>query len=204
MHVPRSFPLRVLVAAALVGAASLLAAPPASAHNALVSSEPAAKSTVTALPSEVVLHFEEAPLAGGSAIVVRGPSGSSVTAGKAVISGSDVTVELETLTEAGTYTVAWRSVADDGHPGTGTFTFTVPDSLLPNATPIDTPSPTPTPTPTPTPSPSDTTTSAASASSDAAASDSTTSSGALPWVLGGIAVLVVAGAVIAVVRRRAA
>jgi methionine-rich copper-binding protein CopC len=200
MHVPRSFPLRVLAAAVLVGAVSLLAAPPASAHNSLVSSEPAASSTVTALPTEVVLHFEEAPLAGGSAIVVRGPSGTSVTAGKAVISGSDVTVELETLTETGTYTVAWRSVADDGHPGTGTFTFTVPESLLPNATPIDTA------TATPSPSTSVPATSAASASSVAAGSDGSSSSGggALPWVLGGVAVLVVVGSVVALVRRRSA
>ena len=190
MHVPRSTALRALAVAALLAGGGLLAAPPASAHDELVGSEPAASSTVTALPTRVVLHFGEPPLAGGSAIVVRDPAGTSATTGTAVVSGSDVSIDLVALTVAGTYTVSWRTVAGDGHPITGTFAFTVPASLLPAP-------PTATPTPTPT-------SSGAGAAPSASPTAGSSSSGAVPWLLGALAVLVGAGVVVALLRRRSA
>lgn len=200
MHVPRPTALRALGAAALVVASGLLAAPPASAHNVVVSTVPAAGATVTELPTEVVLNFEEAPLPGGTAIIVRDPAGNLVTASKAVIDGAMASVQLETLTVAGKYGVSYRSASDDGHTITGSFAFTVPESLIPNATPIETPTPTPT--------------ESASASGAASGSPSATASpapeasgsggGALPWLLGGLAVLVVAGVAVVLVRRRSA
>lgn len=200
MHVPRPTALRALGAAALVVASGLLAAPPASAHNVVVSTVPAAGATVTELPTEVVLNFEEAPLPGGTAIIVRDPAGNLVTASKAVIDGAMASVQLETLTVAGKYGVSYRSASDDGHTITGSFAFTVPESLIPNATPIETPTPTPT--------------GSASASGAASGSPSATASpapeasgsggGALPWLLGGLAVLVVAGVAVVLVRRRSA
>ena len=204
MHVPRPTALRALGAAALVVASGLLAAPPASAHNVVVSTVPAAGATVTELPTEVVLNFEEAPLPGGTAIIVRDPAGNLVTASKAVIDGAMASVQLETLTVAGKYGVSYRSASDDGHTITGSFAFTVPESLIPNATPIETATPTPTPTPTESASASGAASGSPSATASPAPEASGSGGGALPWLLGGLAVLVVAGVAVVLVRRRSA
>ena len=195
MKSARPTALRVLVAAALVGAAGLLAAPPASAHNVVVSTSPKGGTTVTAAPTQVVLNFEEAPLPGGTAIVVTGPDGESATAGATVITDASAAVPLVALTVPGKYTVSYRSASDDGHTIRGTFAFTVPESVLPS------PSPTATPTPTPTESSPSAT---ASPSVSPASSSDASSGSAWPLVLGGLAVVAVVVAVVAVLRRRSA
>jgi len=115
------------VAALLVAGVALVApialAPAASAHDAFVGSTPKAGSTVTAAPTSVTVSFEEPPLAAGLAVAVTAPDKTLVTSGDPVLTGSDVVSALVPLTRSGTYTVAWRIVADDGHPVTGTFTF---------------------------------------------------------------------------------
>jgi len=197
VHVTRPA-LRALAAAALVAAAGLLGAPPASAHNVVVGTEPAAGSTVTTLPTQVVLHFEEPPVPGGTAIVVKDPEGTPVTAADTVITGSDASVALLPLTLPGPYQVSYRSASDDGHTLTGTFAFTVPFGALPSTSPTATPSPTPTPTPSATtPSPATTASPTATPAADASGS-------AWPLVIGGLVLVVLVGAVLAVLRRRSA
>jgi len=130
-HPPPLFRLRPAArAAALVVAAATLVIPPAlapaaSAHDVFVGSTPAAGSTVATAPTCVTVSFEEPPLAAGLAMAVTAPDRIKATAGDPVLSGSTVTVPLVALTVSGDYTVAWRVVADDGHPVTGTFTFTL-------------------------------------------------------------------------------
>jgi methionine-rich copper-binding protein CopC len=195
----RAAAARALVATATMTLTALVLAPPAQAHNVVVSTEPAANSTLTQAPTSVTLHFEEPPVAGGTAIVVRGPAGGVVTSGTTTLTASDATVAVAPLTESGVYTVAYRSASDDGHTITGTYTFTV--TLSAAETP--TPSPTPTPTPTATPSATENTgTLSSSASSSASTGSSASGPGALPWVLGGLVLLAVAGAVLALLRRR--
>jgi copper resistance protein C len=96
---------------------------PASAHTALAGMTPANGSSVTTAPTEVVLTFDEAVEDLGAAVVVTAPSGARVDSGKAVVDGARVSEHLTALTENGRYTVAFRVVADDGHPVTGTQTF---------------------------------------------------------------------------------
>ncbi len=110
------------VAAALLGAA-LLTAAPAQAHDALISTNPADKSTVQAVPATIVLHFEEPPLKTGSQVLVKGPSGD-VASGAPVFADDDVTQAVQPGAPAGTYTVTWRVTSDDAHPVFGSFTFT--------------------------------------------------------------------------------
>jgi copper resistance protein C len=98
-------------------------ATPASAHTALAGMTPANGSSVTTAPTEVVLTFDEAVEDLGAAVVVTAPSGARVDSGKAVVDGARVSEQLTALTENGRYTVAFRVVADDGHPVTGTQTF---------------------------------------------------------------------------------
>ena len=117
---------RIAVAAAMllggVIAAQVLAAGPASAHDELLSTDPAPDSTVAAVPSVVVLHFAEPPLTLGLGVDVTGPGGT-VSAGAPTLSGNDVRQSIQPGAPAGSYTVRWRVTADDGHPVSGSFTF---------------------------------------------------------------------------------
>jgi len=187
-HRPRATRLRPVARAGalLVAGCALVVpiglAPAASAHDAFTGSTPKSGSTLTTAPTSVTVSFEEPPLAAGLAVAVTAPDKTLVSSGDPVLTGSDVTVALSPLTASGAYTVAWRVVADDGHPVTGTFGFTL--SL--------TASPTPTPTAT------------GSAAAAAVPTGSAGSSSALPWVLGGAAVLLVGAGIGLALRRRGA
>lgn len=122
----------------------------ASAHDYLVSSSPAAGSTIDAPPSEVTLTFNDVILdlgtaagaggdastgdastgsgsaAGGSSIVqVTGPDaqGTHFETGCAANSGRTVSVPVA-LGGSGEYTVTWRVVSADGHPVSDSIAFT--------------------------------------------------------------------------------
>ncbi|QGV65865.1 copper resistance CopC family protein [Clavibacter nebraskensis] len=116
----------------------------ASAHDYLVSSSPAAGSTIDAPPSEVTLTFNDVILdlgtpggaggdastgsgtgAGGSSIVqVTGPDaqGMHFETGCATNSGRTVSVPVA-LGGSGQYTVTWRVVSADGHPVSDSIAF---------------------------------------------------------------------------------
>jgi len=121
----------LLVAGVVLGgalAAQVLAAAPASAHDELLRTDPAAGSTVATVPSVVVLTFAEPPLALGLGVDVEGPAGSA-SAGAPALDGSNVRQQVTPGAPAGAYTVRWRVTADDGHPVTGSFTFVATAAL---------------------------------------------------------------------------
>jgi hypothetical protein len=78
---------------------------------------------VEQVPSEVVLTFDEPALAMGTALVVTGPYGP-VQEGSARLIDNTVQQPLRPGSPAGSYTVEWRVTSADGHPISGTFTFT--------------------------------------------------------------------------------
>lgn len=127
---------------ALVGALLISTASPASAHDELLGTDPAAGATVAALPSEVVLTFSGVLLTGDGAtqVVVTDAAGADLTAGDPVVDGVRVTQPL-TGDASGAVQVAWRVVSSDGHPISGQFVFSVGESA--STTPATT-SPTPT------------------------------------------------------------
>ena len=96
-------------------------------HLALSKSEPAANDTV-ASPKEVRLYFTESVKAAVTGVQIIGPDKKIVPTGEITIAAAAkspaVAVIKETL-QAGTYTVDWKTMADDGHPNKGTFVFTV-------------------------------------------------------------------------------
>ena len=139
---------------------------------------PAAKAQLTAAPTEVVLHFSEPPVPGGTAIAVKDPEGLSVVAGAAALSGSDATVALKPLTASGTYTVSYRSVSDDGHTITGTYTF---DLALPSPSASETATASASSSPTQPAAPSQ---SEAVVPGTPSPAPTSSGSGALPWVIG--------------------
>ena len=112
-------------AAAAIVLGSLALAAPASAHDQLVASDPAADSAIDTLPEQLTLVYsgELIDAEDGTVVQVLSPSGEDV-AGEATIDGTDVDVSL-TDGGAGDYEVTWRVVSNDGHPIDGSFGFSV-------------------------------------------------------------------------------
>jgi methionine-rich copper-binding protein CopC len=74
------------------------------------------------------LDFTEAPQAGSTAIRLVDANGALLATGEAAQSAQDPTIFTSALTQtlaAGTYSVAWRAMAADGHVLTEDFAFTV-------------------------------------------------------------------------------
>jgi methionine-rich copper-binding protein CopC len=149
---------RVLAVLACALAAVALGAGPAAAHDELLGSLPAAGSTVDSAPDQVVLMFAEPAVAIGTMVAVTGPDGTKLAQGDAQLVGSTVVQALAPGRPAGTYTVDWRVTSADGHPVTGSFTFTAthaavvatqPAATQPAATTPPSPAATPTASATP-------------------------------------------------------
>jgi methionine-rich copper-binding protein CopC len=167
----------------------VVGAPPARAHTALSSSVPADGSTVSGPLSAVELTFT-GPVTLRD-VTVTDPAGVSATAGEASASGALVTQPVA-LSAAGEYTVGYAVVSSDGHQLEGSLTF--------RYSPPAPPTPTPTPAVTASPSQTPATVQPREASADAPAPES---SGPAGWLLPlGGAVVLAAGVVLVVRRRR--
>lgn len=104
------------------------------AHSALVSASPAAGETVTALPTKVVLTFNEDVAPGLAVIRVTDGEGLAVATGEAVVSGTSVTQKLVANLHAGSYQVAFKVTSADGHPISDAYSFVIPASVAPAPT----------------------------------------------------------------------
>lgn len=195
-----SSPLRTRRRAPFAVAAALLAlfavfgpASPVSAHDQLVSTDPAADAVLTALPAEITLSFSAELLGDGASNVVEvtDAAGTSLIEGTAVVDGVTVTQAL-TGTASGAISVIWRVVSSDGHPISGEFAFTVDAPAPPTSAPTETTAPeTPEPTMTTmTPPETDEPTTTTAPDSEASASNP------LPWIIGVVVVLAVIGVVL--------
>ena len=129
-----------------VAVAVLLAPAAASAHTSLVGTSPAAGATVPADTGEVVLSFDAEVREQLARVVVTGPDGTAAAQGPARVRGTDVVQALRTPLPPGAWTVAYRVVADDGHPISGTLDFAVPGTAA-APTPAGAASPAPDPSP---------------------------------------------------------
>lgn len=100
---------------------------PAYAHDELVSTNPAADTTLEQAPSELELTYsgDIMDVAGANQVRVTNAAGETVTEGEPEVDGTVVTQDLATQETDDTYTVTWRVVSSDGHPIQGTFTYTV-------------------------------------------------------------------------------
>lgn len=103
--------------------AGVLTAGPAAAHNSLRSTSPAADGRVERTPATIVLTFDEPAIALGTRILVTGASGP-VQVGEPRLVDNTVTQALQPGSPAGRYVVEWRVTSADGHPISGTFSFT--------------------------------------------------------------------------------
>jgi methionine-rich copper-binding protein CopC len=111
--------------AAVLAGALLIAggtATPAAAHIVLISSSPGDGTSVSRAPAAVVLTFDEPAVSMGTQVLVTGPTGE-VAQGSPRLVDNTVTQDLAPGAPAGAYTVAWRVTSLDGHPVSGTLTF---------------------------------------------------------------------------------
>lgn len=123
--------MRIMLGAAAVALASVLAtAAPASAHTSLTSADPAKGATV-ASPRQIRLTFADPVRFTG--VVVLDAHGGHHESGRSQAVDNHVTEAIAGVLASGVYTVGWRVVAPDGHPVTGTYTFTVKGGGAPAA-----------------------------------------------------------------------
>jgi copper transport protein len=119
----------VLAAAAglLIGLFCVLLGPagPASAHAALVNSDPGSGTIVPDAPNKVTLTFSESIQLISGKIQVLAPDGSRADQGDPQATGTSVVIPLRSGGGRGTYLVSYRVVSADSHPVAGSLTFSV-------------------------------------------------------------------------------
>ncbi|WP_018333081.1 copper resistance CopC family protein [Actinomycetospora chiangmaiensis] len=190
---PRGALLRPALVAALIGLLALVGAGPALAHAVLESSDPADGSSVATAPSRITLTFDEAPTPDTATITVVGPDGTThYESGAPTSDGAKVSVGVAPLGAAGKYEIGYRVVSDDGHPVSGalSFTLTTPGPAAAAATTSSAAAPA-------------STAPAVTPSNAAAASPAPDQGGVPAWPFVLLAIVVVIGAVVLVLRRRA-
>lgn len=108
--------------AALVG----LGATRAPVHLHLVKSTPAANATVGVPPDSIRLWFSQGAELAVTSVKLTGPDQKAVAVAPLARGDSGLVVAPVTGSMSfGSYTVAWRTMAKDGHVARGTFSFRV-------------------------------------------------------------------------------
>lgn len=135
---------RWLTASALAIAMVLGVRAVARAHAALLSSEPAAGSQLSASPARIRLVFSEAvdPKLATLKLVAADGSSQTLTVERDPHDRRAIFGIPQTL-EPSSYHVLWHAVSDDGHPVSGSYVFTV---VAPSAPAPVAPPPAPPPT----------------------------------------------------------
>lgn len=115
-----------VVVGVLLGAVALVlgAAAPASAHATLVSTDPAEGAVLAGAPERITLEFSEGVTGVPDGAQVFDAEGAGLAATSST-SGKVLTVELTDPVGDGTLVVVWRVVSEDGHPISGSLTFSV-------------------------------------------------------------------------------
>lgn len=112
--------------------ASLLTPRIAMAHTHLTKSEPAAQARLAKLPTLLRFWFSEAPELALTRISLVGPDSKKVDLAAVERDESKLAfhVRITGPLVAGTYHVIWKTAASDGHPASGSFTFTILPSAV--------------------------------------------------------------------------
>lgn len=116
--------LRLLAVLATLLAAAVLLAAPASAHAALIRTDPANGAVLAQAPEEVRLTFNEPVRLTAEAVRLFDATGSPAPV-EAVVRTKAVVVDLPEGLEDGTHVLGWRVISYDGHPLSGNLTFSI-------------------------------------------------------------------------------
>jgi copper resistance protein C len=102
------------------------AAGTSAAHTALAGSDPAEGATEDTVPAAVTLTFTEDINPTFATVVINSSDGRNWVSGPAQVTGPRLSVSVSPDSpDGGVYTVGYRVVSADGHPVSGSFTFTV-------------------------------------------------------------------------------
>lgn len=114
--------MRRLVTALLVAFLTVACTLPAFAHASLLSAQPADGAVLTEAPTELVLTFNEpvSPLA----TLLIGLDGTKSPLDTVSAEGNTLKIALP-ADRAGTQVISWRAISTDGHPISGTTSFSV-------------------------------------------------------------------------------
>ena len=114
-----------LAATGLVVLCAVVAgAGPAAAHAQLIGTDPADGAVLEEAPEAVTLSFNEPVRLTDREITVYDAAGRAIES-EATSSGTDVVVDLPDDPGRGTFVVAWFVLSGDGHPISGSLTFSV-------------------------------------------------------------------------------
>jgi methionine-rich copper-binding protein CopC len=126
---------RAVIAAALIGTVLVASVSDRATamraewfHVTLVKSEPKLNDTVATSPKAITLWFSESVQSGATGIRLTNADGKVVPIGSAKVAAATKSPAIATVTDAlksGRYTVAWHTMAEDGHPAKGEFAFVV-------------------------------------------------------------------------------
>ena len=203
---------------AMVFLLSVLMAPTASAHTDLQVSTPEDGESLEIAPEEIRLTFSEElfeELVEISILDATGDLYSTIEVEQTPPPGTDVIFPWPTQAPPGEYSIAYRVVSADGHPVTGTISFSYaatapepsPSDTAPEPTPSDSTPSTESSTPAASPAAPSPTASTPSPSSptESSTSSSTDSASGTPLVVLGVVLLlgvIAASAIIVRARQR--
>jgi methionine-rich copper-binding protein CopC len=115
----------VVVLAIGLATATLAGAGAASAHATRIATDPVEDTALTQAPPKVSATFNEALQAEFAAMTVVGPDGNVWSTGDPQVEGAVISVAVRPLGPAGTYTVNYRVTSADGHPVSGSWSFSL-------------------------------------------------------------------------------
>ena len=206
--------IALAVTTATVFVLSVTMAPTASAHADLQVSTPEDGESLQIAPEEIRLTFSEElfeELVEISILDADGDLYSTIGVEQTPPPGTDVIFPWPTQAPPGQYSIAYRVVSADGHPVTGTISFsyaaTAPEPSTPEPAPSDSTPSAESSTPATSPAASSPIASAPSSSSatESSTSSSTDSSSGTPLVILGVVLLlgvIATSAIIVRARRR--
>ncbi len=123
---------RALVVAVVASACLASGVGNAAAHTALAGSDPVDGATEGAAPTVVTLTFTEDINPTFANVVVNSSDGRNWVAGTPVVAGPEIRASVSpNLPEGGDYTIGYRVVSEDGHPVSGSVSFTVAGTPAP-------------------------------------------------------------------------
>lgn len=121
----RRLVVATLFALAVAAFFALAAPTPASAHAVLISSSPEEGETLTEVPTQVSLTFNENLIDIGGEISVVDASQTDWVDGGFTIDGPTASAPLKAGMPDGNYELRWQVVSADGHPISGITPFSV-------------------------------------------------------------------------------
>lgn len=136
-NVPRPLTLLIVAIGVTLAAALALPAGLVSAHNTLLSSDPADGAILVVAPTEITWVFDKAvPLETMTVTLIDGTGARSELSGSTHGAAGDfqVLTPLPSL-QPGPVSLRWRLVGADGHPITGRVDFTVTADSAPTTAP---------------------------------------------------------------------